>query len=235
MSAANSIIPHMVGNAGIASPELKNVVMLFMENFKALGGQVADLYQAVIELQEAAASSGGMTQAIATAQNTANTAIANAATAANVAAEASAAASSAQQAVSSIRWSTSFAIVGIGLGFNRSSRTDASDTFPMEALVPNTSASYDVLVKFIVRNGNTTGKHRCVISRDPSSSSSSNTQVTSIDRVQGAMDELSLVLNGRDTLHILNGATSGTDNAEGIGSTAVAVYVKITEKTNTST
>ena len=45
------IIPHKVGSAAIASPELKTVVMQFMENFLALGGQIADLRSAVREVE----------------------------------------------------------------------------------------------------------------------------------------------------------------------------------------
>ena len=56
-------LPHKVGTAEIANAELKNLAMQFMENFMALGGQVADLQRAAIELQKAAAigssSSGG--------------------------------------------------------------------------------------------------------------------------------------------------------------------------------
>ena len=43
-------IPHKVGSAEIASPELKKIVMQFMENFLALGGQIADLHSALREV-----------------------------------------------------------------------------------------------------------------------------------------------------------------------------------------
>lgn len=45
-----SALPHKVGSAEIVSPELKKVVMQFMENFLALGGDVSTLQRAVKEL-----------------------------------------------------------------------------------------------------------------------------------------------------------------------------------------
>jgi hypothetical protein len=47
---SKAILPHKVGNAAIASPELKTVVMQFMENFLSLGGCVSDLQEAVRKL-----------------------------------------------------------------------------------------------------------------------------------------------------------------------------------------
>ena len=44
-------LPHKVGNASIASGELKTVVMQFMENFLSLYRQLAELQEAVRELQ----------------------------------------------------------------------------------------------------------------------------------------------------------------------------------------
>ena len=44
-------LPHKVGNASIISGELKTVVMRFMENFLSLHRQLAELQEAVRELQ----------------------------------------------------------------------------------------------------------------------------------------------------------------------------------------
>ncbi len=44
-------LPQKVGNASITSGELKTVVMQFMENFLLLHRQLAELQEAVRELQ----------------------------------------------------------------------------------------------------------------------------------------------------------------------------------------
>ena len=44
-------LPHKVGNASITSGDLKTVVMQFMENFLSLHRQLAELQEAVRELQ----------------------------------------------------------------------------------------------------------------------------------------------------------------------------------------
>ena len=44
-------LPHKVGNASVANPELKTVVMQFMENFLSIGGQLKTVQEAVRELQ----------------------------------------------------------------------------------------------------------------------------------------------------------------------------------------
>ena len=51
-------LPHKVGNAAIASGELKTVVMQFMENFLSVGGQLSAVQEAVRELQRRKASGG---------------------------------------------------------------------------------------------------------------------------------------------------------------------------------
>ena len=42
-----SNLPHKVGSAEVASPELKKVVMQFMENFNVLNRRVAELERKV--------------------------------------------------------------------------------------------------------------------------------------------------------------------------------------------
>ena len=42
-----SPLPHKVGTADIANPELKRIAMLFMENFKALDRRIAAVERVV--------------------------------------------------------------------------------------------------------------------------------------------------------------------------------------------
>ena len=56
---SKAILPHKVGNASIASPELKTVVMQFMENFLSLGGCVSDLQEVVRRLSNRRVVSSG--------------------------------------------------------------------------------------------------------------------------------------------------------------------------------
>ena len=160
-------LPHKVGTAEIANAELKNIAMQFMENFTALGGQVADLQQAAIELQKAAAtgssSSGGgggsgggsvpseITAAVSAAQTAAGAARLNAATATAAkdaaAVSATAAAASAARAESFETFARSFPILGV-----------ANLNIPMSAIVRVTSASYDIEATFLNGHTNTINK-----------------------------------------------------------------------------
>ena len=45
-------LPHKVGTADIANPELKRVAMLFMENFKSLDTRLAAVERAITENQK---------------------------------------------------------------------------------------------------------------------------------------------------------------------------------------
>lgn len=45
-------LPHQVGTADIASPELKRVAMLFMENFKSLDARLSAVEKAINDDQK---------------------------------------------------------------------------------------------------------------------------------------------------------------------------------------
>lgn len=49
MSARTKAIPHKIGTADIANPELKRVAMLLMENIKSLDNRLAALERTVNE------------------------------------------------------------------------------------------------------------------------------------------------------------------------------------------
>lgn len=52
MKITTKPLPHKVGTADIANPELKRVSMLFMENFKSLDARLAAVERAITENQK---------------------------------------------------------------------------------------------------------------------------------------------------------------------------------------
>lgn len=170
-------LPHKVGTAEIASPELKKVTMQFMENFLALGGQVSALQQVAAELQRAVAErslapsgggggdepSGGGDEPSGGGDDSGGDAADRAARQATIAqqaadravlaaVEARTAANSAAEAAASAQWSTAFAIRGVQMNpadnDDLNTAANVKGTFDMSSLVPDTSKDYDVTVTF---------------------------------------------------------------------------------------